>query len=133
MKYLVFTLALMIASLSFSQKNKKFKPEKDMVKLHVLQGEAKMKVGQKFYYSDHTHGSVGEEFKISCSSSAFKQVDSHFSYDDPKKANMSGGDGGTKTFVYEALKPGEYTVTIRDIFRGDTKNTYELKITVLEK
>ena len=133
MKYLIFTFAILCVSLSFSQKNKKFIPEKDMVKISLLPGEHTMKVGQKFYYSGHTHGSVGEQYSISCQSSAFEQVDKHFVYDDIKKSEMSGGDGGTMTMVYQALKPGVYTVIIKDLFRGEVKYTYELKITVKEK
>ncbi len=132
-KYLVFTLSLMIASFAFNQKNPKFKPGKGIVKLNVLSGEQKIKVGQKFYYSGHTHGSVGETYSLSCSSSGFKKVDSHFTYDNIKKSEMSGGDGGTKTVVYEALKPGTYNVTISNMFRGDVLSTSEIKITVLEK
>lgn len=127
---LIFLIAFTIPSIA--QKNKKFKPEKDMVGISVIEGEYEMKVGDKFYYSGHTHGSVGEEFSLSYDSDAFKQIDKHFCYDDPKKAEMSGGDGGTRTYTYQVLKKGEYTLVIKDLFRGDVKNTYEVKIKVVE-
>ncbi len=131
MKQLILiTLLLGAVSCTYSQ-NKKFKPEKDMIKLSALQGDIKLKVGQKAYYQASTHGSVGFTTKVSPgNTSLFKLINTHFVYKDASKAKMSGGDSGTKTFIFEALKPGNTVLMIENSFRGESKSTHKIKVTI---
>lgn len=131
MKPLILTFLLLgFAHCTFSQ-NKKFKPKKGMERLSVLRGKAELKVGQKAYYQTTVHGSVGVAARVNVGNyRILKLVDTHFAYKNASKAKMSGGDKGTKTFIFEALKPGSTTVIVKDIFRSRVKNTYKITITV---
>ncbi|OJJ14275.1 hypothetical protein BKI52_43100 [marine bacterium AO1-C] len=131
MKQLIFiTLLLGLANCTYSQ-NKRFKPTKGMIALSPLAGAVKLKVGQKAYYQTTVHGSVGFATRVSSASyRIFKLIDTHFAYKDARKAEMSGGDKGTKTFIFEALKRGNTVLTIKDIFRSQVKATHKIKVTV---
>jgi len=109
----------------------KFKPEKGMVDVNSLQGEFTIKVGQKIYLSESVHGSVGETASVDASGYCLKLVDTHFSYDDHANSHLSGGDAGVKTFIYEAVKVGESEIEVKEMFRGDERNTNTIKITVV--
>lgn len=144
LKRITLLIALSLSGLTFAQSNgagttsiekkevktKKFKPSKDMVNLFTLKGKITMKLGQKGYYSGHVHGSVGITKSAYTSDDGVKLIDTHFSYDDDRKANMSGGDAGTKTFIFKAEKKGTYTLKIEDGYRGDVKSVTEIEITV---
>lgn len=111
---------------------KKFKPEKGMINVNSLQGNYTIKVGQKIYLSESVHGSVGETASVYASGYCLKLVDTHFSYNNFKNSDMSGGDAGVKTFIYEAVKIGESEIEVKEMFRGDVRNTNTIKITVVE-
>ena len=131
MKPLIFTFLLFsLTHCTFSQ-NKKFKPKRGMERLSVLKGKAELKVGQKAYYQTTVHGSVGVAARVNVDNSTIlKLVDTHFAYKNAQKAKMSGGDKGTKTFIFEALKSGSTTIIVKDVFRSRVKNTYKITINV---
>jgi len=131
MKLLTFVILMLgLTNCTYSQ-NKKFKPAKNMVQLSPLQGEAKLKIGQKAYYQAVVHGSVGFTTKVSSANERiFKLKDTHFVYKNARKAKMSGGDKGTRTFVFEALKSGNTVLIIKDIFRSEVKATHKINITI---
>lgn len=132
MKYIIPILAICLSmNLMAQDKKKKFKPTKDMQSIQVLSGKMEIKAGTTIYYTGNVHGSVGETFSISADS-GLKFVEEYFEYNDPKKAEMPGGDAATNTFVYKAEKPGTYEVRITDKFRGEVQNKYVVTITVTE-
>jgi hypothetical protein len=109
---------------------KEYVPSKDMVSLNPIEKEFNVKRGQQCYYSGSVHGSVGNTVKVWSEGEGLKLVNTHFNYDDPKKSNMSGGDGGTKYFVFDALKKGTYTVVVEESYRGEVQHTYRIKVIV---
>lgn len=127
----VFLLSFcFIIGLTYGQ-NKKFKRTKNMKAIQILAGEMEIKIGDKIYYSGNVHGSVGETFSIS-TSAGLELVDEYFEYDNPKKADMPGGDAATNTFVYQPKRKGEHTVYITEKFRGEIQNKYEVKVKVVD-
>ena len=46
---------------------------------------------------------------------------------------MSGGDAGTKTFVFEPIKLGQSTITIQETYRGEIKNEFKIIVYVVDK
>ncbi|WP_435262951.1 hypothetical protein [Tenacibaculum sp. nBUS_03] len=69
--------------------------------------------------------------------SILKLSDTHVAYDNPEyneseEGNL-GGDEATKTFIFEALKPGTSFVMIKDSFQGKLVEKQKVKIEVIEK
>ncbi|EAY31579.1 hypothetical protein [Microscilla marina] len=130
--YLWLVLALcMLGSCSTAKKNQ---AKKNMVKLSALQGEVSLKKGQKAYYEASVHGSVGYTVSVLVQNDAvLKFVESNYTYKNPEKSHMSGGDEGIKTYVFEAAKPGQAVLKIIEKFRGDVRNTHRIKIDVKDK
>ncbi|MEZ4936170.1 MAG: hypothetical protein R2799_01100 [Crocinitomicaceae bacterium] len=131
MRHLSLIVFLFFGLAMFAQNDEKFKPSKDMVSIDALRGELEVKVGTKIYYTGSVHGSVGSTFSIGADPE-IKFVRKYFHYNDPKKAEMNGGDAGKETYVYEASKTGEYTVTIKERFRGEVQYTHNVKVKVVE-
>jgi len=83
-----------------------------------------------FYYEADIHGSVGigVEYEIGDTNVVA------FDHDEIRYKNKGkiepGGDKATKTFAFRAKKLGETTLTIKETFRGDVKQTYTNKIIV---
>lgn len=132
----LFNSFILILALSASAcaQSKQFKPEKGMKQISTLYSSMEVEVGQTIYYSASVHGSVG--IQASCWSefdSILQLKESHFAYDDPKKAEMPGGDAATKTFIFEALKVGESRVMIKEHFRGELREEFIIEIIVIEK
>ena len=131
MRLLIFAFLLLGFAQCTPSQDKKFKPEGDMKKLSAQKDKEELKIGQKAYYQTSVHGSVGETVEVSVDNpSVLKLVDTHFAYDDARKAKTSGGDAGTKTFVFEALKPGSTTIVAKKLFRDEVKNTHKFTINV---
>ena len=111
------------------KKGKKSEP----ITLLTFRTNYTMTVGQLAEFAGSVHGSVGEEVEVwSTDESILKMVEKDFEYDNPQKSGMSGGDAGTKSYVFEAVKAGEVTVMVRKIYRGEEKDKTELKIVVTE-
>ncbi len=99
----------------------------------ISQTTLEIKKGDTFCYNATVHASVGIEVAYEINND--KIVTFHSSklvYMNKEKVeqNMPGADKATKTLVFQALEKGETNVVIKEVFRGDTKNTYNFKITV---
>jgi hypothetical protein len=128
---LIFVIGL--SGSAFAQ-SKAFKPEKGMKQIIPFYASIDVEVGQKLYYSASVHGSVGTQVEAwSGNDAVLKLNDTHFAYDDRKKAKMPGGDAATRTFIFEALKAGKCIVVIEENFRGKLQEKYEVEIIVREK
>ena len=124
-----FTAPFYTNAQEFSKKDRK-----KMVSISPLASEVKIKKGEKAYYSGSVHGSVGETVHLfGQDSRVLDFITSDFVYDDPKKAKMTGGDAGTKYFYYKAKEVGETTITIEERFRGEVRQSFEVKIIVVEE
>ena len=134
MKHFIGLLTL-IGLLSFScNSSQGGSSRRNMTELNTMNKDHVFTVGDKAYYSADVHGSVG--FTATASSSpdeVIKFLDTDFKYDDPKKSKMSGGDGGTKFFIFEAVGPGEGSITIEKGYRGEVQSTTEITVKVKAK
>lgn len=86
-----------------------------------------------FYYEATVHASVGIEVDYEIENTEIVQLHhQEIRYKNKKdmEKGLSGADEATKTFAFEAKWSGETTVTIKELFRGDLKNTYIFKIKV---
>ena len=131
MKNTLLVLFIIIGVSLSAQKEEKFKATKDMKSIDALRGEIEVKLGTKIYYSGSVHGSVGETFSISADKE-LKFLKRYHEFDHPEKADMSGGDAATVTYVYETTEVGEFTVQIVKEFRGKVLNTHNVKVKVVE-
>jgi hypothetical protein len=103
------------------------------IDLTELQTNYDVKVGYTLTYSTNIHTSVGNEANVMVSDSVvLVQNESGFVYKNADNANMKGGDGGTRTYRFEAASPGKSLITIEKVFRGQVTDTYELTINVTE-
>lgn len=105
----------------------------EMVMFLPFKKNYEMKVGDKAYYSGAEHGSVGTQVNAwSADSEVLKLLSKSFEYDNPENAEMSGGDAGSETYIFEAMKPGKGVVKIEKSYRGDVTDEIELIIEVSE-
>ncbi|MCX7025472.1 MAG: protease inhibitor I42 family protein [Spirochaetes bacterium] len=92
-----------------------------------------LRVGQKAACSVGVHGSVGKTAEAETADpDIVRLVDSTIAYLHPEnmKPGMTGGDAATRTFVFEALAPGETTITVRMLYRGRLEETKIWKVRV---
>jgi hypothetical protein len=133
MKVSYLLILLSISTMSFGQ-TKKFKPTSDMHPIYPMVTTMEVELGEKVYYSGSVHGSVGiQKNAYSTDKDILGLINEHFAYNNKQKKGMTGDDAATTTFVFEALKKGKCKVIIKDEFRGEVKNKYEIEITVIEK
>lgn len=124
-------LILMIASCSSSDKITTPSKNKNSTLITPIKGNVVIKVGQLVHYTGRVHGSVGQTLEVkSRDESILKLKETDFEYDNPSKHDMPGGDGGEKTYFFEALKVGKTNVLVEESFRGEKTNTYEIEIVV---
>lgn len=109
---------------------KQYVPSEDMVSLNVIESEFKIKRGHQCFYSGLVHSSVGNEVEVWSEGDGLELVKTHFNYDNADNAGLKGGDKGTKYFIFDGIKKGEYTVIVKESFRGDVKRTYKIKVIV---
>ncbi|MFH1724186.1 MAG: protease inhibitor I42 family protein [Elusimicrobiota bacterium] len=97
--------------------------------------DVQVKVGDTFCLLYGRHPSVGSDvdFLSADDGGVVRFRGERSEYQNPKRANMPGGDGQSVRFVFEAMKPGQVTLTFQLMFRGDVKDTPVHKITVEPK
>jgi hypothetical protein len=105
------------------------------VSLSPLGGKAvTVKVGTKIEYSYKSHPSVGYAATQAVDGAGVvKFLRNDIKLDRPAPAGgvvAPGGDGGTGTFVFEAVGKGKATITIEEQFRGKTEHASTFTITV---
>ncbi|MCH2223729.1 MAG: hypothetical protein MK066_03090 [Crocinitomicaceae bacterium] len=114
--------------------DKKLKEEKDTIQLIPFKTKETIQLGQKLKYTGRVHGSVGSGVNVwEENNGVLKLIDSQFQYDHPQVKGMSGGDAGTKTFVFEPIKLGQSTITIQETYRGEIKNEFKIIVYVVDK
>jgi hypothetical protein len=106
------------------------------VKLSPLQKEVTVPVGAKLTYSFNSHASVGFGATQNVADPAvvkYVRTDKDYDQSAEERANKDGADGGTGTFVFEAIAPGTAKVTVEELFRGDVESSTTFTITVTAK
>lgn len=131
-KILLFAL-LCLANFAYAQKSETdpYAPPKDALKIELLKGSIKLKVGQTAYLSYTVHGSVGIGGGVEVADEAIlKTTDKHLAYHQVQVEGKTGADKATETLVFQALKEGKTLLVFRDSFRGKTENIHRIKVTV---
>jgi hypothetical protein len=102
--------------------------------LHPLsQTTLEVKKGDIFCYNAAVHGSVGIGVEYYIEDKEIVELHSsklEYEHEEKVKEHMSGADAATKTFAFQALKSGETNVIIKEVFRGDVRQTHTFKIIV---
>ena len=128
LRFLPILIMLLLAGNTLAQ-------SKGKVTLSKLRSVDTVTVGTTLKYTGNVHHSVGETVEVaSQNDSIVAYVDTDFKYN--KKyigRRPSGGDAATRTFYFEAMAPGETTITIEEIFRGELENEYVITIVVVEE
>lgn len=135
MKILLIALLVLQASCVSTQKTN---AQNDKITctstLHPLsQTSLEIKTGAIFCYNAAVHGSVGigVEYYIEDKEIVkFHSSSIEYEHKEKMEKGMSGADSATKTLVFQALKKGETNIIVKDVFRGEVKNSYTFKITV---
>lgn len=103
------------------------------IELTELKTNYDVKVGDKMTYSARIHVSVGYQAAVSVADADItSQNESTFAYTDKSRSKMSGGDGGIRTYTFEAKSVGSTIILIEKEYRGDITESYELTINVTE-
>ena len=97
--------------------------------------DVQVKAGDTFCLLYGRHPSVGSDvvFLSADDGNVVRLRGERTEYRNPERADMPGGDAQSVRFVFEAMKPGQATLTFRLMFRGDVKDTPVHKITVEPK
>ena len=99
----------------------------DITELNSVQ----LKVGEKVSYRYKKHSSVGFDAEYAISDQTIlKLVAEKTEFDKPSKKGMSGGDSATGYFIFHALKEGEVTVTVKQLYRGELEAEQIIKMVV---
>jgi hypothetical protein len=130
---LVFTFSILLVLLLSCNNAKDLGNKEKAIELTELKTNYDVKVGDKMTYSLSIHGSVGYQATVSVADAAItSQNETTFAYTDKSRSKMSGGDGGTRTYTFEAKFVGSTIILIEKEFRGDITDSYELTINVTE-
>lgn len=131
-KYLLLTLFFTLVFLYGNAQTKKFEPEKNMVKINTSKSKKiRLKVGQKAYYQGEEHWSVGLMLSADIDNKEIiEKKNSHYTFQDEQIEGTTGGDKGTRTFIFEAKKEGKTIIDIKYNFRGDIEKRYKIKVIV---
>ncbi len=124
-------LSNIVFALAQTRNLEKFEPEEDMVFLEKLNGKVNLKIGQKAYFQFSIYGSVGISGVWDIDDETiFKKVDEHLAYEKVHIEGRTGDDRATGTIVLEALKAGKINFIFKEMFRGEVRSKYEIKIRV---
>lgn len=129
----VFFLIASVNCLYAQKKEKtKKKSEKCSQMLNPLAtSNITVKTGEIICYAGEVHGSVGSGLSYSIKDESIIKLNHEtLKYNDESRKNMPGGDKATKTYAFKAIKEGETTLTVNEMFRGEVKNSYSFQIKV---
>lgn len=108
-------------------------PHEDLVRIECNESKYTFKVGERFYYQFHRHGSVGEnaEFQIS-NEQIIEHIDTKTEYLHPEKMKpgWTGGDAERGVWVFKAVRKGQTTLLIRILFRFEVESECAIEIAV---
>jgi hypothetical protein len=113
------------------------KPDKEDIPRVLCAGDDSVltfSVGDKFYYQFHRHGSVGEDAQFTIGDpSVISHEGTETEYLHPenlKKPGWTGGDAERGKWFFKALKPGETTIVIEELFRFEIESRCTVNILV---
>ena len=139
--YYIITLSILLCFACIDQPSEKEEEEsseeieidENLSYLDFSKPSDTIKSGERISFSAPVHGSVGEWVEVVLDNdSVIVVVESYIEYYEPLVEGETGGDGGTKTFVYEGIHPGQALLTVNEMFRGSIEDTYSITIVVSE-
>ena len=95
--------------------------------------ELELKLGDQFSFKYHRHFSVGIDFEFEVEDTHLvEQVVSEHEYLHPEKLKpgWTGGDKERCRWVFQTIKHGCTTLTIRKMFRGNVEHTCVFQIAI---
>ncbi len=106
----------------------------DTISLIPFKSQETVMLGDVITYTGHVHGSVGEQVTIEImEDSVLRFIDTEIDYEQDQSQGLSGGDGAWKSFIYQATKVGETTITIQEVFRGEVMQEHTITINVIAR
>ncbi len=106
---------------------------KEQIALNPLRAtDYTLQIDQTALLKMSEHGSVGIASEVYIEDKTILAlVSDEFIYTNEPKEGTTGGDGGTRSYIFKALKTGKTTITAKDMFRGELKGETVFNITVL--
>lgn len=106
-----------------------------VVVLSPLEQQVGVAVGTTLQYSFKSHASVGYGANQTSSDETvvrYVRTDVAYAQSEAERGGKPGSDAATGTFVFEAVAPGTATVTVDEVFRGETEKSTTFTIVVSE-
>lgn len=130
---ITFPALLFLAACSGSTETQLEEIKANAAEIDLTKTDYTFKVNQKSYLEMSEHGSVGLGSEVSIADNSIIAISGDvFNYDNVSEGEVleSGGDGGTRTYAFTALKKGTTTITARNYIRGALQKENVLNITV---
>ena len=111
------------------------KVQRGKVDLTPFTSEVTVAVGTTLRYSFRDYASVGYGASFSIGGRTVLRhvrTDQRYKQSEKARANKTGADEATGTFVFEATAVGEATLRVTEEFRGNPEHTVEITVTVVE-
>ena len=113
------------------------KPERDDIPRILCAGDdsvLEFSVGDRFYYQFHRHGSVGEEAQFTIGDPSIisheKTETEYLHPENLEKPGWTGGDAERGKWFFKALKPGQTTLVIEELFRSKLESRCTINLVV---
>jgi hypothetical protein len=114
------------------------KPDKEDIPRVLCAGDDSVltfSVGDRFYYQFHRHGSVGEDAQFTIGDSsivAHEKTETEYLYpENLKKPGWTGGDAERGMWFFKALRTGQTTLAIEELFRFEIESRCTINILVV--
>jgi hypothetical protein len=114
------------------------KPDKDDTPRILCAGNDSLltfSVGDRFYYQFHRHGSVGEDAQFTIGNPSIimheKTETEYLHPEHMKKQGWTGGDAEKGLWFFRAIKAGETTLVIEELFRFEVESRCTINIMVV--
>jgi len=129
--YCLITTMLLLSCAQTRTENSTTGSKEEVVSLSPLQSNYRLTVNQLASLVMSEHGSVGSSSEVAISDSdALTLVSSDFTYEREPKDGETGGDAGSRNYIFKALKTGQAVITASELFRGTVAAEYLLTVVV---
>jgi predicted secreted protein len=142
MKYLIVLslIALLAAcaetketqTTSTSSTNVESEKSTEQIELNPLKSfDYTLQINQTALLNMSEHASVGSTSEVLIQDETILAlVSDEFKYTKEPKEGMTGGDAGSRSYIFKALKTGQTSITAKDIYRGKLQSETIFNITV---
>ena len=112
------------------------KPKSEEIRRVKCRGDdsiTSFNVGEDFCYKFHRHGSVGEDATFEIGNTgviSHERTETKYLHPEKMKPGMTGGDAERGMWYFKAIAQGATTLTILEVFRGETESRCVMKLEV---